>query len=107
MSLSCGCEDYDIQIVRERDVKARKEHVCGECDKAIKPGEVLRLYDLFNYEEQQPVRPFKQCETCTDLHDNLSALGYCIGLGKLMEAYDQYLELQRESGKIMKPRKAA
>lgn len=106
MSLSCSCDEYDIMIVRKRDVTARKKHVCGECGKAINPGEFLRLYSLFDYEEVQPVKPFKSCEACSDLNDNLSELGYsCIGLGKLMDAYDQYLALQRESGKIMKPRK--
>lgn len=98
MTLMCGCDDMDgPSVFREKTVKARKLYKCYECGTKINPGE---LCDYIFGVWEGDVSSFYTCEKCVDLRDSLSALGFCMNFGSLIEDHQEYItEYIKKNGK--------
>lgn len=88
MSLVCGCWDDPPEFHTDEWKTARKEHVCVECEKIIKIGEyycrATRMFDGRWYHENN-------CEKCQDLAESMMSMGFCIYVGGLHEAHEEYI----------------
>jgi hypothetical protein len=81
--LGCTCPcDWDVEspkLYKERKVRARKEHVCVECDEPISPGEEYWVIRLLDHDSDWSY--WKICQPCMAIGCDLA--GYCWGLGNL------------------------
>jgi len=89
MGLSCGCDFEDgPSILREKLVKARKQHKCCECGNTIEIGDEYEyVFGVWDGESSQ----FHTCEKCSDLRASLQAVGFCVPYQELLSCHRQYL----------------
>jgi len=75
--MDCACmyvPDYDSpQFFREKMVKARKEHKCCECQRAIEPGET---YEYSSGMWDGRLDQHKTCSDCVSVRANFCCDGY-------------------------------
>ena len=87
--MGCLCEGPYPEFYRNKDHTAKKQYKCCECNKPITPGQ---RYRRTSGKWEGDVREFKTCESCSDIWDNLTALGYCITHEELSEFYQEHLD---------------
>lgn len=90
MSLTCGCDDFDIEFIEERQPTARKQHKCGECFRLIQIGEA---YTYISTKQDGDFFTHKCCEECRDLAYSMEALGFCWYFGELRNDHKEYIDL--------------
>ncbi len=112
MSLSCGT-DYDgddcdwwwHQPSDEAPLATKRSRKCVSCDAKIKVGDTARKIQRARppteFEEMRgiacdevPMSNWYLCETCGDLADSISELGFCYDLSESLK--DQIAEYLRE-----------
>jgi len=86
--MDCYCDEPNPEFYNAIDRIAAKDHKCCECNKPIIKGQRYR-YISGKWED---FRVFKMCEACSDIWDNLSALGFCLCHENLSEDYEYYLD---------------
>lgn len=87
MALQCSC-DFDggsWDFFDERTVKARKEHVCGECGEIIKSGEE---YSCAAGKFEGCFETHKTCRHCRQIAKNFG----CFNFGELFFAIRDWAE---------------
>ena len=79
MLISCDCSiecedacDLDSSEMR----KARKQHICGECDRTIKPGERYEVYTILR---EGGWSSYKTCLGCRRIRDHFCKGGWIFG----------------------------
>lgn len=87
--MACSCDEAAPEIYNTVDRVANKDHKCCECNKQINTGQ---KYRYISGKWEGDFRVFKMCETCSDIWDNLSAVGYCCMHEGLSEDYQEYLD---------------
>lgn len=109
MSLSCECDtDYDWFFqVSELEFLANSTGKCNGCGSSINVGEIVSHVESYELDEDGNECNWEQlgrlCETCKDMYDNLTELGFCIehdGLGWINSAMIEYRLMLPESHKI-------
>ena len=79
MYISCDCSvdlgEYP-DFSEARIVKARKSHVCCECQEEIAPGQ---KYEIIVGKWEDEFRSFKTCIGCRNLRNHLCYYGYELG----------------------------
>ncbi len=94
---SCHCEVFEgddeyWSAYWESTPKARKEHVCCECQGIIKPGEI---YHRFSGVCEGGIEVYKICSWCWKMHGEMEdKLKMQIPFGELACAYNQFLREQ-------------
>lgn len=91
-AMACYC-DFDgepCEFHREIVRTARKEHCCGECGEAIKPGE---KYHYFAQKFDGEFHDFKVCVPCERIRAN-----FCAPLSMLRELISEYLGFDYVTG---------
>jgi len=77
---SCSCVYVDVEgtarLISEKVVRARTQHVCGECGETIKPGQ---RYERFRGVYDDKPMTHRTCETCLDLRSTLFCGGWTYG----------------------------
>ena len=107
--LSCSCGwDYETWFIPDDDFKTlqtKRRRRCWSCDEFIEIGiECLKCERFRNcgsdveeriYGDEVPLATKYLCEKWGEIYLNLSALGYCLGIGKgaMQEAIEEYWEL--------------
>ena len=86
--MGCYCDGPEPDFYNAIDRTAAKDHKCCECNKPIKKGSQYR--DISG--KWDDFQAFKMCESCSDIWDNLTALGYCNTHTLLVEDYQEYLD---------------
>ncbi len=79
MFISCDCsiDDYDTNEIEEVSwPKARKEHICYECERIIKKGEKYEVCSLLSSSKWER---YKTCLGCTRIRDAFCPNGWYIG----------------------------
>lgn len=90
MSLSCECDSDGPEFFDSREVRARKQHKCCECGKAIEKGEI---YEYAVGKWDGDIDTFHTCEECADLRASLKSLGFCTTFGEVRADHREYLEI--------------
>ncbi len=119
MSLSCAIDsdsgDYECffrDIEDEAPLSTKRARKCCSCGAQILVGQASRRvprgrppYERCNWIEERiygdevPLAPYYLCETCGDLADSLSELGFCFTLGgQSLKA--QIAEYREEGGRL-------
>ena len=80
------------EFYHEEHRKARKEHVCCECDETIKPGE---MYEHVTGKWEDEIMTYKTCDLCVRIRNE-----YCCSwvFGQLREEIRQALGVDYVSG---------
>lgn len=74
MSCDCSVDDYDEpKVCTVRDVRARKQHWCCECGRAIEPGE---QYELVKGLWDERWETHKTCLGCTRIRKHFCSSGW-------------------------------
>lgn len=94
----CDC-DYDYpKVMRQKSVKARKEHYCCECLAIIPKGDFY-LYTSGVWDDPMD---FKTCNKCSKIYKFLDKNKECYGFGMLYEAVEPFEKLYQYFRKIRK-----
>lgn len=94
--MECACIDIDIDCVDQSELltdcifKAKKEHVCHECERTIKKGE---QYKKETYKFEGQFECYKTCVDCLSLRDNFFCSFY---YGRIWDDIEQ--ELHQSGG---------
>lgn len=82
--VNCDVDDYSTML-SDKIVKARKFHKCGECCRAIEPGEKYRrevtLYD----------GRIDSCVTCLDCNSIRNQFFISFYWGQILEMFDEFV----------------
>jgi hypothetical protein len=79
----CNCGDYEPpEFAWDRNVKAKKRHRCGECLRAIEPGET---YQKCCGKWDGEFNTYKTCLGCIDLAKRSGVECWCFG--RLMDDF--------------------
>ena len=76
---TCCClyvDDGPSVVLKDKLVRARKSHVCGECRREIKRGE---RYEVLVGVWEGDLRTQKTCLLCTRVRDDLMTCGHYLG----------------------------
>jgi len=87
--MACFCED-PADGWNEQRRKARKEHVCYECNGKINKGDEYMVVSWCRAGEGWD--SVKVCEFCWHDWEYLRSEGHCILLGGLQESWDEHWE---------------
>lgn len=77
---SCFCHEIDCYgtvVMDHRRIRARKAHVCGECRRVIRPGEVYEFQKLLDGDKSFSTH--NTCIPCSDVRDSMFKCGYYFG----------------------------
>lgn len=121
MSLSCECNDFDMDIhdwgyLESPEnfilLKTKKRRSCKSCKKLINKEELVLIFKRFRYprtivemkihgeDTEIPLAPHYWCEDCGDQYFNLSNLGYCVPPeANVWELLKEYAEIQSTKGR--------
>lgn len=104
----------------EAPLATKRSRKCCSCEEKIKVGDIARKVQRFRppteFEETRGIAcdevqmsDWYLCETCGDLFDSISELGFCCNLGgeSLKQQVEEYMEAEREWKKRFTERKAA
>ena len=85
--MSCYC-DYDSpEFYNQKEVVAKKQHTCNECDSNIKVGETYE--NVFGKWNGQ-ITTYKTCGDCLNLRFALETTScYCLIHGSLIEDFQE------------------
>jgi len=90
--MECSCSAYggydgdDGGYYGSRELTARKEHECYECQQKIKKGEKFTYHSIFS---DGTIANFKVCATCTSIIDGFFPNGWIFG--QVTEDLSEYL----------------
>lgn len=117
MSLYCDAGDYDIDgadwwwigPMPEEPLDTKRSRKCCSCKSKINVGDIARKVERyrppteFEYEhglasDEVPLASWYLCETCGDLSDSLTELGFCYTLGSasLKKQINEYMSELRQ-----------
>ena len=90
--MECSCSAYggdfddDGGYSSSRELTARKEHECYECQRAIKKGENFTYHSIFS---DGTIANFKVCTTCASIIGAFFPYGWAFG--QVLEDLSEYL----------------
>ena len=97
LSCDCGWDDYDWYYdVEDEERYALTDFRCYGCGKHYFANSIIRRVREYEMDEDgdEIILGYKRlCETCCDLYDSLTELGFCMSAdqGFIKEAHQEYI----------------
>ena len=102
LSCSCGsdCESWYEATKDFTPLNKVYSRKCASCEERIPVGapalmllcyrEPRSLYEEHRFGEEVPMAEKYYCEKCGEIYMNLTAVGYCLNMGDMREAQQEY-----------------
>lgn len=117
LSCSCNYDDYEYWVNPDDDfstLNTKRSRKCESCREKISVGKTVLRFECFRvpkceYEENRfgdevPLADKFLCESCGEIHLNLTAAGYCMVLGHDhrddMREYREMVKFSKEERKM-------